>query len=398
MIFADTIILKNGTVIKGKVNSQDGSQLVVTDKSGSTQKISKSDTLKVLYKDANDKEVQDILKDYKAKEKSNSESKADDKTEEASAEDTADKTRFVRFSGDLSYGYYQTDWEKRLITTNLVGGRLESDWSGRLGPGLRLGGEYVRKLENSIFANYFAGLDISRYERNYESSAVGFIFSNRKAEANLNLFRLHAGFTWEINPEIRLKPKFNIFRIQQSLESSENSLGLSGTVGILGQATNKINTVGMTSTLSLLFEYDYTKDFTLFAELHLMSPLLYEDKGSYESKSQGFSATAVPSATVQIGSSKGGYATSISGISLGFNKAITGNLRFFGMYENLEIATRVAGPVGGTAYIAASGTTVTPFLDVVSTTASQIVFYGQNEPIRLQGIKAGISMDLNLSK
>jgi hypothetical protein len=400
MILADTIILKNGTVINGKVKSQDGNQLVVTDKNGSTQKIAKSDMLRVLYKDASDKEVQDIIKEYKAKQKSDAKvggSKGKGTSGETS-EDATDKTRFIRFSGDWSLGYYETDWEKRLISTNLLGGRLESDWSGRFGLGLRLGGEYVKKLENSFMANYFAGLDISCYERNYESNAVGFTFSNRKADANLNLFRLHAGFTWEIQPEIRLKPKFNIFKIQQSLDSSTNDYGLSGTIPVVGKGTDTINTVGITSTLSLLFEYNLQKDFTLFTELHLISPLIYEDKGNYEAKYQSFSATTSPAMSVQIGSSKGGYATSVSGISVGFSKNLTRNMRFFGMYENLELTTKVTGPVGYTASVGVFGTTVVPGVDVVSTTATQIVFYGQEQPIRLQGIKAGVSIDLNLSK
>jgi hypothetical protein len=67
-IFPETVILNNEEVIRGKVNSQDATFLKMTDESGKNRIISKTEILKVVYRDVKDKaELDKIIKEEKEK-------------------------------------------------------------------------------------------------------------------------------------------------------------------------------------------------------------------------------------------------------------------------------------------------------------------------------------------
>lgn len=66
-ILAETVILKNRQVFKGKVNSQNEFELVMTTPEGKKLNFSKKSILKVLYKDLNENEVKKVIQEEEIK-------------------------------------------------------------------------------------------------------------------------------------------------------------------------------------------------------------------------------------------------------------------------------------------------------------------------------------------
>lgn len=66
-ILAETVILKNRQVFKGKVNSQNEFELVMTTPEGKKLNFSKKTILKVLYKDLNETEVKKVIQEEEIK-------------------------------------------------------------------------------------------------------------------------------------------------------------------------------------------------------------------------------------------------------------------------------------------------------------------------------------------
>ncbi len=66
-ILAETVILKNRQVFKGKVNSQNEFELVMTTPEGKKLNFSKKTILKVLYKDLNENEVKKVIQEEEIK-------------------------------------------------------------------------------------------------------------------------------------------------------------------------------------------------------------------------------------------------------------------------------------------------------------------------------------------
>lgn len=68
-IFSETILLKNGGNIKGKVKGQNAQNLIVETPDGKSQEISKSKVLKVVYKEVSDADLNNIRREEEAKAK-----------------------------------------------------------------------------------------------------------------------------------------------------------------------------------------------------------------------------------------------------------------------------------------------------------------------------------------
>lgn len=66
-ILAETVILKNRQVFKGKVNSQNEFELVMTTPEGKKLNFSKKTILKVLYRDLNENEVKKVIQEEEIK-------------------------------------------------------------------------------------------------------------------------------------------------------------------------------------------------------------------------------------------------------------------------------------------------------------------------------------------
>lgn len=95
-LFAEnTVILKNGTNLKGKVVKQDGQNLTVRLLDGTTQTIVKTQILKVIYKDLSEKEAEKIriAEEKKLKAKEEAERLKKERAEKIAAE--AEKKRLA---------------------------------------------------------------------------------------------------------------------------------------------------------------------------------------------------------------------------------------------------------------------------------------------------------------
>jgi hypothetical protein len=84
----NTVILKNGTNLKGKVISQDNANLTVKLATGNTQTVVKSQILKVIYKDLSEQEAQKIraIEEQKLKAKEEAERLKKEKAEKLAEE------------------------------------------------------------------------------------------------------------------------------------------------------------------------------------------------------------------------------------------------------------------------------------------------------------------------
>lgn len=67
LLFSESIILKDGTVFKGKVSSQNAQTVTVRGEDGKVQEISKLRILKIVYKDVSNEEALRIKKDEETK-------------------------------------------------------------------------------------------------------------------------------------------------------------------------------------------------------------------------------------------------------------------------------------------------------------------------------------------
>ncbi|PJD98886.1 MAG: hypothetical protein CK427_16615 [Leptospira sp.] len=66
-MYATSIILKSGGIIKGKIISQDGERILIIDQEGNNKTIPKSSILKTVYKESNDQELLAIKKEEERK-------------------------------------------------------------------------------------------------------------------------------------------------------------------------------------------------------------------------------------------------------------------------------------------------------------------------------------------
>ncbi|TGM09530.1 hypothetical protein EHQ76_01900 [Leptospira barantonii] len=92
-ISGESIILKDGSVLKGKVSSQNAYNITVKTEDGKSQEISKTRILKIVYKDVSNEEALRIKKEEEAKQLEKEQKKKEQEDKKKEEEELSKKTK-----------------------------------------------------------------------------------------------------------------------------------------------------------------------------------------------------------------------------------------------------------------------------------------------------------------
>lgn len=125
-IFADTIILKSQKSYKGKVINQDENSVTFLDDGNSRIIIKKTEILKIYYKDLEDSEIKQILKDSAPKKKKVKEEKVgEDNSEDQTKESNTPRKSGLKLNLGIwggPMGHFSSNFENLNSTDNLFSG------------------------------------------------------------------------------------------------------------------------------------------------------------------------------------------------------------------------------------------------------------------------------------
>ncbi|HMV77571.1 MAG TPA: hypothetical protein PK453_24240 [Leptospiraceae bacterium] len=390
---SETVILNNNEVIKGKLQSQSEKEVVITDSSGK-RTIPKDQVHKILYKDPDEKELRKILDANKAAASAADSSSKQTGSSSDSGSGISGQKKGLSLGGDLFFGNYTSDWEKRTNIMYLVGGRVESDWKNKTGLGARLFMEYVVPLSGSGPKNYFFRGSLHRLSRDFSSNGFGAstIYSS-KYNAVLGMLQAEGGVTFEAMPNFRVMPKLTLSRISQDIDSSSSGTSLLAGGGGISRESGMNKNLGLAVTLGLDLEYDLKNDLTVFGNLNLFSPYFYNYSKGHQSNSTAFSAASVSgasSAAFGFSNASGNVSTSLTGYSVGLAKRMDGRLRIFAALETMTVNTKITGVNSFAAAATSAGTGAVNFPGTIYPR----VLWAMEESIQLQGLRFGIVYDL----
>jgi len=229
-----------------------------------------------------------------------------------------------------------------------------------------------------LVSNVFFGAQINGYNRSYEwKSYYPFGIGFKDGNNNLGVADINLGITLNILPSLRLLPK--LVHRQVGQEFSGNYYGIGAPTFIGNQSIDNRASVGM---IGSGIELDITPVITVFDDVLISGPSNVFSNGNYNSNTIILSNIGNSFSTVS-----GGYRVSANRITAGINFLILPGLRIFGAYEHEQMKVSVGDP---TALVFVNGG-----LDINSS-LYQYIAARNDESIRLSGIRAGITYDLNL--
>lgn len=305
--------------------------------------------------------------------------------------------------GNLNSGLYESDWTKRSQFSSLLNANLETDWQNQAGAGLKLGGDYFFKLSHSTFNYFFIGFELQSYGRLPKSTTFGNSgFASNDYATGLGVADLKFGFVVWDESNFRIKPKLVLSGTNQVIE--ENYFGqLRSIIGstIVNGVTfgsTKSTSLADTSMLGSAFEYDVNDKLTLYTDLYILSPFLYQVNGKYDTKMVGFLAlfpsTGATGSSLAYGSSSGTYSISGGKIELGGSYSVSNDLKLLFSISSTAYLTKFSNGIAFSILNAQVGNTGSTSLDFFASTIGERILNSQSQTLTIVNINLGLSKDL----
>jgi len=297
----------------------------------------------------------------------------------------------LRFYGSGFMGGVFTDWERRRELRDALSLQFNKEWRGvgNLSFLNQLGVDFYYNLGGKQLTHLVFGYNSLGFNANYTwDPAPGFVVSRNKGESLAGINDLNVGTSFSVSDQFRIIPKFYLKTFSQSFQSEEAFLGL-----VAGLRRGEAESLSGGGVFGVQLEYDLRPNLTLLGEFYLLSPVLLQFRGNYDSFTTTFTGPLVLPINqgLFLDGVTGGHESRFRRIALGTSVGFSDSLRIFLLLESNTVLTRAVDTLAFSVSVIGASSN---FSFVQPTILSRFLD-GKEERFVATGLRFGINYEVN---